>query len=625
MAEGCPIIGNDGVYGQVTTVMNNMWGNAQAAFDVALEGLQELGSFSLTPITISSHLAQNSNWWTVLRPQGPARPNLDWIPDYDVLPEAPNSDTGGAISFDAPPTFNETAPTLPNRVAPGALTAGPPAGPPALDTVVVPDAPVLELPVFPQLREIVLPDPPSIQIPTFQGVRPTFSVSVPQNNFGFEAEHYSSALLDKIRQRISVMVDGKPGLPDAAARQMRDRAYSAVDQQGLRAEQEAIEEFASRGFSEPDGVLRRKLAEVRQNNQNQRNALSRDIYLRDVEIAVEDLRFAVAQGVVLEGQQMGNFLATQQLMLDAAKTGIKVAIDIANIEIAIANLDLQAYQTDAQVHRDLIQAELAEIEVYRAELEGKKLIGELNQQDVAILAERVRLVLAEIEIYTAHVTAAKTKADVNIARTQAFGEQVKAYSALVDAKATEWDAFAKATEADLARYRRYELATQVFGNRVRIWGEINGNKIDQKRLRISERELDLSAYRARLEKFDAVWRAANQRLDAKVRVYGADIDKYRADAAVESIISEGRGRQFQLALEQETNRVQMELRNAELRITQAQQIGTLMERKLETISQVAAQLAAGMASAMSVHAGISSSLGQSSSCSTSFSYSANLE
>lgn len=624
MADGCPIIGNDGVYGQVTTVMTNLWTNAQTAFSVAIQGLQELGSFQLTPITVSTHLQPNNNWWTVGRPRSPGRPDLDFDPDYTIVPPAPTGDTGGAVTFEAPPTFAETAPAIPVRHSPGPLTAVPPEGPPALDPVVVPDLPALTLPDFPELRDIVLPAPPSVQLPTFEGQRPNFAITVPQNTFAFEAEPYSSALVDQIKQRLSVMIDGKPGLPAAAARQMRDRAYAAVDEQAARAEQQAVEDFAARGWPQPDGVLRRALAQARQNNQNQRNALARDVYLKDVDVAIEDLRFAVAQGVALESQLMGNFLAVQQLMLDSAKTAIQVAIDIANAEIAIANLELQAYQTDAQVHRDLIQAELAAIEVYRAELEGKKLIGELNQQDVAILAERVRLVLAEVDIYNASVAAVKAKADVNMTRVQTFGEQVRAYAARVDAYRTEWDAYGKAVEGDLTQYRRYELATQVFGNRVRIWSDINGNKIDQKRLRISERELDIAAYRAGLEKLDAVLRAAQAKLDARVRVYGADIDKYRADAAVESLISESRGRQFQLALQQESDRVQTELKNAELRITQAQQIGLLMERKLETISQVAAQLAAGLSSAMSVHAGISSSLGQSSSCSTSFSYSADL-
>lgn len=622
MADGCPIIGNDGVYGQVTTVMGNMWSNSQTAFNVAIQAMDALGSFSLEPIHIGTHMVPNESWWKVLRPRAPDRPDLAWTPDYGMVPDGPSGDTGGAIAFEAAPTFNETMPSAPVRTGPGPLTATPPHGPPALDPVVVPDAPALVLPEFPDLREIVLPDPPAVQLPTFQGVRPSFAINVPQNTFGFVAEEYASPLLDKIRQRISVMIDGRPGLPAAAARQMRDRAFSTLDQQGLRAEQEAIEEFASRGWAEPDGVLRAKLAEVRQNNQNQRAALSRDVYLKDVDIAVEDLRFAVAQGVALEGQMMSNFLGTQQLMLDAAKTAISVAIDIANAEISVANLELQAYQTDAQVHRDLIQAELAKIEVYRAELEGKKLIGELNQQDVAILSERVRLVLAEVEIYNAHVSAAKAKADVNIARTQAFGEQVRAYSSRVDAYRTEWDAFGKQLEADMAPLRRYELATTVFGNRARIWGDINSNKIEQKRLRISERELDISAWKARLEKIDTVLRAATQRLDAGVRVYGIDMDRYRADGAIESIVSEAYGRQFQLALTQESERVQTELKNADLRVTQAVQMGGLLQKRLETIAQVGAQLAAGLASAMSVHAGINSSLDQSSSCSTSFSYSA---
>lgn len=620
MADQCPAIVSDGVYGQVKLVMDGMWGNAMTAFGVSLEALQELGDFDLRPIAVAAQFDPDHSWWHVHRPAGPTRPELVFDPNMALVPAPPTTDIADP-AFTEPPTFSASPPVIPDRNGPGPLSVEAPVGPPALDDVVVPDAPALVLPDFPTLREIVLPDAPDVVLPTFQGVRPDFDIAVPVNTFGFQAEAYSSDLVDAIRARIQLMIEGAPGLPDAAARAMRDRAFGAVDQQALRAEQEAIEQFSARGFSEPDGTLDRRLHEVRQNNQNERNKLSRDIYLEDVKIAIEDLRFAVAQGVALEGQLMANFLGTQQLMLDAAKTTIQVAIDVANAEIAVRNLQLEAFKADAQVFRDLIQAELAKIEIFKAKLEGQRLIGELNQQDVAIYAERVRAVLAMVELYKAEVDGAKAKADVNLARVQAFGATVDAYKARIEAYETEWNAFGKQLEADLSKYRRYELETQVFGNRVKIWSDINSNKIEQSRLRISEKELDITAFRARLDRLQTIIAAETARLDAVTRVYGSDVDKYRADALIEQIVSEGNARPFQLAMEQERTRVESMLKNADLRINQALSTAKILSDNKQAIAQTGAQLASGFASAMSVHAGLSSSQSFGVSCSTDYRYS----
>lgn len=620
MASQCPIVGNDGVFGQVQTVFSNLWAASQTAFGISLEALQDLGNFTLNPIAVAAQFNPDHSWWHVQRPQGPDRPDLVFDPNLALVPAPPNTDTGPDPGFEAPPTFTGTAPVVPVREGPGPFDVEAPVGPPALDDVVVPDAPALVLPDFPDLRDIVLPDAPTITLPTFQGVRPSFDVAVPQNTFGFTAEQYSSSLLDSLRQRVQVMINGEPGLPAAAAAAMRARAFSSVDQQGLRAEQEAIEQFAARGFYEPDGTLNRKLQEVRQNNQNERNKLSRDIYIEDVKIAIEDLRFAVAQGIALESSLMANFLGVQQLALDAAKTAIQVAIDVANVEIAIRNLELELFKADAQVFRDLIQAELAKLELFKAQLEGQRLIGELNQQDVAIYAERVRAVLAAVELYKAEVDGAQAKAQLNLARVQAFGATVDAYKARVDAYEAEWNAFGKQLESDLTQFRRYELETQVFGNRVKIWGDINSNKIEQKRLRISEKELDITAYRARLERLQTALSAETQRLDALVRVYGSDVDKYRADGAIEQIVSEGNARPFQLMLEQERSRVDSNLRNAELRINQANTQAQILANVKQSVGQIGAQLAAGLASAINVSASIGSSMSQSTGCETRFNY-----
>jgi len=616
----CPIIGNDGVYGQVTTVMNNMWGNSQVAFVKAIEALSDLGEFRLDLLPVNVHFNARSDWWAMRRPESPADPDIEWDPDFGLVPTPPNGDLGAGPVFQQPPTFTGQMPSTPVRTPPTGLTATPPVGPPALEPIVIPTPPNPQLPEFPELRDIVLPDPPSITLPTFQGVRPSFSIPEPVNTFGFNAEQYSSPLLTALRNRIQVMIGGAPGLPAAAAAAMRSRATEAVDAEGLRMVQEVTEQFGARGFPQPNGVLNRAIREQLQKNQSERNALSRDIYLEDVKNAIEDMRFAVAQGVALESNLMANFLGVQQLALDAAKATVTIAIDVMNARIALANLELSAYQTDAQVHRDLIQAELAKIEVYRAELEGKKLIGELNAQDVEIFAQRVRFVLSQVEIYNARVNGVRAVADVNISKVQAFAETVKAYEAQVEAKRTEWEIYGKQLEADLLPYRRYELETEIFGRRIDIWRGTNQNLIDQRRLRIDERELDVTAFRARLESIGTVLTAESQRVDALVRRFAARVEKYRADAALEQVVSEGNARPFQLAIEQERSRVDTELKNAELRINETLKRAEILVSTKQAIGQIGSTLSAGLASAMSVHASLSSGLNQSTSCNTDIRY-----
>lgn len=616
----CPIVAADAAIGTVENVMANMWGLASGAYNIATDALRDLGTINLQPISFNVGFTPDTEWWHVLRPRGPDDPDLVWDPDFSLVPNPPNTDIGGSPAFVVPPTFDEQPPTLLPHDQPGPLTATPPDGPPALDPVVVPDAPVITLPDFPELLTIDLPAVPNITLPSFQGVRPNFNLAAPPNTFGFEPQQYSSALVSQIKSRLQIMINGQPGLPAAAAAQMRDRAYVAVDVQAARAEQEALEDFTSRGWSQPDGMLTHRLLEVRQNNQNQRNSLARDIYLKDVDVAIEDLRFAVAQGIALEGSLMQNFVAFQGQMLDAAKTAMQVAIDVFNAEVALANLELQAYQADAQVFRDLIQAELAKIELYKAQLEGQRLRGELNVQQVTIYSERVRALLSLVEIYKAQVDGAKAKADVNLSRTQAFVAQVSAYSERVKAYETEWEAYGQQLTADLTREKIYETAVEVFSNRVRIWSDTNNNLIEQAKLKISEKDLDVTAYRARLEQVKTVFDAETSRFDSIVRAFAARVEKYRADATVEGIVSDGNSKILQLAIQQESERAQVALKNAEITIAQAEEVAKIVISAREAIGRIGAQLAAGAMSAMHVGANISSSLSQSIGCSTEFKY-----
>lgn len=619
---GCPIIVGDGVYAQVVQTMNGMWGNAQTAFDRAIHYMEDLGNFNLQLIQVGAQLTPDNNWWHYMRPLAPDAPDITFNPDYALVPQPPNVDIGGDPAFQQPPTFTDQPPTLPIRTPPGPFTGTPPDGPPVLDTVTIPDPPPIVLPDFPLLLDILpLPEAPLVVIPTFQGVRPNFNITPPVNNFSFTPAEYVDALLDKVKSRLSTMLDGGTGLPAAVVQALRDRAYQAVDVEEARTVQQRAEEFGGRGFQEPNGILARALAEVREAASDKRSNLSRDIYIEDEKIAVENLRFAVTNCISLESALLNGYVEIEKLKLESAKAVVEIAISLYNAQIALANLELQAYQTDAAVFRELIQAEMAKIELYKAELDAKRLIGELNAQLVQIYAERVKALMALVEIYKVQVEGQKAKAEVNKYRAEAFKYEVEAYAEFVKAYEYQWEAFAKQIDADTSLYRRYELATNVFAKRVEIWAGENTNLIDQKKLKISSKELDITAYRAQLERLGAIITAERDRVTALVGIYTARIEKYRADASIEATAADSNAKIFQLALAQETERVQTALKNGELQITQLVEISKIIVGKLESLADTATHLSAGALSALHVSAGINSGLSQGQSCTTSFNYS----
>lgn len=620
MATDCGLTLFDGPFSMVSQGYQQTYAWAAQSLEFTFDALENLGNTQIPELSFSTQLNPNTGWWDYVRPTKPERPDVEFDPDAGLITAPPVTNIGD-ITFTNPPTFDDAAPLLPVRSGPGPLTATEPGDPPTLTAPVKPTAPVLVIPDFPTLRDIVLPDVPTVTLPVFDGVRPDFSsLGAPLNTFAFTPTQYTSALLDKTRSRVSTMLDGDTGLPLAVAQALRDRAFVQQDILETRAEQQAREEYASRGHSEPSGILNRRIAETRQAGQNARAALSRDIYIQDQQVAIENLRFAVTQGVAVESLMIQEHYQFAQIGLEAAKAAVQIEIDLFNARRDLVGLQLQAYQTDAQVHRDLIQAELAKIEVYRAELEGQKLIGELNQQDVAIYSERVRSVLAQVEIYNAQVNAFKAEIEANNSTLEGYRARILAYSERVKAWAVEWDAFKAQIESDTAQLRNYEISANVFATRVEAWSGINNNKIAQQRLRIDEKTLDLGAWRSQIERIDSIIRAEVARVDAITRIYVADTGMYEVDGRIESIASEAKERIFRLGLEQERERVMTSLENVRIKVAQLDRTTTLALEKQKSIAQIGSQLAAASMSAVNFSAGVSSSQSNSTGCSTEYSY-----
>lgn len=300
--------------------------------------------------------------------------------------------------------------------------------------------PTIDLPPVPTLLDLSLPPAPDIQIPAFTGARPASLPRAPDGDWSFTPEQYTSALLDKVTGTVSRMLDGGTGLPAPVAQALRDRAMGAVDVEELRGEQVVIEDFSSRGFVEPNGLMMKRLAQSRQEAANRRNAINRDVYVQDQQVAIENLRFAVTQGIALESTLIQAHTEEMRLSLQAAQFARETSIAIFNAEVSLFNSEMQAYQIDAQVWRSQIEGELASLEVYRSQIQAEQLLGEMNVQAVQIYTARLQGVTVQADLYRTQMQGAEAQARANVSVAEAYRARIQGYSEQVRAYQVQWDA-----------------------------------------------------------------------------------------------------------------------------------------------------------------------------------------
>lgn len=600
---------------------------AEQAFLLAREQIADLTSFTVSTPPIVSSFTVNADLSAFRRPERPEPIEVAYNPDNITEPGEPPEFENEPVEFVAFPAFSGEEPGFSFPSYPGELNVAQPGEAPALTAIVIPGDPNLSIPdAPPDLLPIDIPDPLELEIPEFTGERPLIDFDVPAETWSYTPEDYVSALLTSVQARITAMLAGGTGLPAAVEDALRERAYAEVEREEVRAVQQATTEMATRGFDEPNGILADRILQVRQGARNQRLTLSRDIYIRAQEVEIENLRFAVQQGIALESTLIGLHMRMQELLLESNKFIRDSSIAIYNARVTLFNTRMQGYATDAQVFRDLIQGELAKIELFKAEIDAEKLKTEVNKNLVDIYEQQIRAVLAQAEVYNAQVAGVRAQAEVNASIMDGYRARVAAYAERVRAYAESWAGFRSRVEGEIGKARIWETTVNAFATRVRAVAENNQNLIAQKQLDISVNETDVRVFLARLQRTLADIQAERDRVASEVAVFGGEVALYQAETNVERVVSEVDQRGFELALTEERARVDAQLKAAEVAITSAIQQAGLMLEAIKGRAVAAAQLAGASMSAVNFSAGVtnSSSTSEGTNCSTSYSYSGEL-
>lgn len=177
----------------------------------------------------------------------------------------------------------------------------------------------------------------------------------------------------------STIENGGTGIPIAVENAIWERARARDVIEGLRMEEEATYQFAARGFSLPPGALANRLLRVQQEAANKSSTISRDTAIKNIEIEIENIRFAIEQGIKLR-------IAVQESLVNVMRALLLIpqtAVDYAN---ALAQAKQRLWDAASAYYSALVNAE--ELQV-RAQIANQTANVELQKADVAAYGHKV--------------------------------------------------------------------------------------------------------------------------------------------------------------------------------------------------------------------------------------------
>lgn len=190
---------------------------------------------------------------------------------------------------------------------------------------------------------------------TFEAQRDRVVALLSNELTGFFAKYYplaADAFDEATNWLVNSITVGGTGINPAVEAQIWQRDRDRVTADGLRAESQTQNEFAMRGFSLPSGALAARLQQVRFEQLAKTQEQSRDVAIKQADIEIANVRFAVEQAI----QSRFSAMQAAAEYLRALMSGVDSAVRVASL-----NVDARARAMSATA--DLYRARLARDEL----------------------------------------------------------------------------------------------------------------------------------------------------------------------------------------------------------------------------------------------------------------------
>lgn len=600
----------EGLYDFVRSGYDVMQAYADDAFEAALDFLDDL---SKQAILLEVPLI--SFEWKEL----PVLPNIKTATEPDApnivadFPQAPSEFVPGEIyppNFTEPPVYDIVAPVITLPVVPPPLDIGdvPPA--PTTDTdVVYPDAPTYTLPSVPTLESVTIPDAPLLDYPELDAVLPTENIVTPGLTFTWsESDYTDEGLYDAIQAKLlDTITNGGTGLNPEVEQAIWDRERNREDQISLKAKNETRTEWAKRGYSLPPGAEYAALKEIAIETQDKIVTLGRDIAIKQADLEQANLTHAISETVRLEGVLLDHWNKKIQRQFEAAQYIQETAIALMNADITLYNTKIAAYNIQVQAFNTLMQAEIAKIEAFKAEIEAQSLINQINRTNVDIYTQQLAAIKVQSDIYISEIDAIRTQLEGEKIKIDVYLGELQGYVTQLEAKKVEYDLYKTQLDGEIAKTKLYDSQINAFATRVNAYASQVDAEAKTSDVLIAHEDMRLRSYTNALDAYKARIDAEGTRITTESQVFNSQVQSFSALTDAYSAEFRGSLDQFNAAVIENETKAKLELATAEANITKIIETNKLLVETIKAGAMVSSEIASASLSAISLQAGMSAS------------------
>ena len=495
--------------------------------------------------------------------------------------------------------------------APTVTQIAPPTRPDVDTDIELPEAPDIEQPEMEALEEpdLQLPEFVFPELPEFDAEAPGVSeLTVPDVFINWAEPQYQSELLPELLDKVREWMAGGTGLPAPVEDALFSRARERASAETERAVQEAVDTWASRGFTMPPGMLAKAAEVARENGRLRAAELNRDILIEATKWEIENIRFAVQQGMALEQLTLNAYENMAKRLFEVAKFQAEAQITVFNAQVNLFNAQNAAFQTLAQVYRTRLDGAVARLTAYKTAVEARSAVAQVdlqtNAQRIEIYKARLGAVQSNVEVYKAMMQGASVRADVIKNQFDAYRADVQAFAEQVGAEKLKFDAYDSQVKGEAAKAgvvdalaRAYASTVSAVSNRADLQVKGAQLKLDAARTKVTKFLADVDAYKAVLQ-------ANLGEVQYVTSAFGAQVDAWRAGAQAQAAEAEVQSRFADMNTRTNVAMAEMQMKEYEsLRNNAIQQAGLFLEAA-KAMGQFTAQLAAGAMSAQHVSAQI---------------------
>jgi hypothetical protein len=462
------------------------------------------------------------------------------------------------------------------------------------------------LPALDALAEITIPDFTFPTLPEFEAQAPEFDEDAPSISAiaQWSEPAYQTEIIGDVLVTVRKMLAGQTGLPAPIEDAIYARARSREFDTARIATDQAFDAWAGRGFEMPPGMLVEQVNVAHEQASLRSNSASRELSIEVARINIENLRTAVAQGISAEQVLFNISNNAAQRSFEMARARLDAEVGLFNAKVGLFNARQEGYSVSAQVYRNLLDAKLSELQVYRAQIEGAQALSSLNESKARIYASKIDAIRVLVDRYRVEMDGARTKSEIDRSRIEAYRADVEAYKEGIQARKVEFDAYEAQVRAEAAKVGIVEAQANAFAATVRAAESRSNVAVAKVRARID-------GVQASVAKFGALVGYERERISAqaqiaasKVNAYTADVQRYSAEIGANTAANEAQIRALDALTRTNISQYEIAVQRYNTTLQALVEQARLQAESIRAAGAAAAQLAAGAMSAISVTANI---------------------